>query len=133
MQDPPNWQQLVTAVAQHLQAELIPAIHDPGLRFRTRIAANLLAIVQRELQLAPSQARQQRQRLEQLLDEPGSSEPLVLLNRRLQERVAAGQFDRGPERARLMQHLKASAMERLQIANPKFLARLEAEDQQRVG
>ena len=133
MQDPPSWEQLVAAVVQLLHDEVIPAMQDPGVRFRTRIAANLLAIVQREHQLGPQQARAERRRLEALLDVQGSSQPLEQLNRRLHERVAAGQFDRGPARARLIDHLKASAVERLRIANPKYLARLEAEDPRSVG
>lgn len=129
MQDRPNWQQLLEAIAEHLQRDLIPAIDDRGLRFRTLIAANLLEIVRREHALAPEQAERERRRLELLLGADADAVSLEQLTQQLCERVIAGEYDHGPQRARLMEHLQATAVEKLRIANPKFLARLEAEDQ----
>lgn len=133
MQDPPSQDQLIEAIAAHLQGELLQAIDDRGLRFRTLIAANLLEILQRERELGPQQAGRERERLEQLLDVDAGAATLPELTRQLHARVAAGKFDRGPARAQLMAHLKATAVEKLRIANPKFLARLQAEDQARSG
>ncbi len=128
MQDPPTWQQLLSAVDAHFQQELIPSIDDPGLRFRARIAANLLSVVARELELGPRQAADERQRLVALLGGEAELAGLPELTLRLIDRVRAGDFDDGPEQTRLMAHLRATATERLRIANPKFLGRLEAED-----
>lgn len=128
MQDPPQWQELLSAVQAQLEDEVIPNIQDPGIRFRTLIAANLLRIVQREHQLGSEQAQAEQRRLLDLLGaEPGAAD-LPELTSRLLERVRAGEFDHDPARQQLMAHLKATAIERLRIANPRFLSRLDAED-----
>lgn len=131
MQDPPSQEQLIEAIAAHLQGELLEAVADRGLRFRTLIAANLLRILQRERELGPQQAEREQQRLAQLLGVDAGAAPLPELTQQLHARVAAGDFDHDPPRARLMAHLKATAVEKLRIANPRFLERLEAEDQDR--
>lgn len=128
MQDPPDWQELIAAVGTHLRDELIPSLEDPGTRFRTLIAANLLAIVARERKLGPRHAEQERLRLVELLGAESETSSVEALTQRLYQRVVTGEFDPGPDRSRLMAHLIATAVEKLQIANPKFLARLEAED-----
>lgn len=132
-QDPPSWQQLLAAVSRHLQDELIPALDDPGRRYRSLIAANLLEIVQREHRLGPQQAQQEHRRLEALLGLERSSDSLEQLTQRLHQQVSVGEFDQPPQWTQLMAHLKASAVERLRIANPRFLARLEAEDPELAG
>ena len=57
MQDSPNPEQLLAAVARFLRDEAGPALGRSGqdaLAYNARVAANMLDIVSRQLQLAPS-------------------------------------------------------------------------------
>ncbi|MFO0234957.1 MAG: DUF6285 domain-containing protein [Burkholderiales bacterium] len=51
MQDRPDAPELAAAVAVFLRDELLPAVNDPRLAFRLRVAANGLSILERELRL----------------------------------------------------------------------------------
>ncbi len=132
MQDCPTATELIAAARQHLEAEVIPSLQDPGVRFRTRVAANVLAIVERELALAPAYLVEELARLSALLEAealtPVSSADLVdsveRETRRLWERVQSGDYDGSPRRQLLLDHLKQTAIEKLRIANPKYLARV---------
>jgi LPS O-antigen subunit length determinant protein (WzzB/FepE family) len=117
----------LAAAREQLKSQVLPAIEDPGLRFRTLVAANVLAIAERELALAPELLEAEYARLKTLLGAEGDAQSLEALSDQLLERVSAGQYDEGPERQALFEHLTQSAIEKLQIANPKFLARIEAE------
>jgi len=135
MQDRPTAIELIAAARQHLETEVLPSLQDPGVRFRTRVAANVLAIVERELTLAPANLVEELARLSALLEAetltPASGADLVdsveRETRRLRERVRAGDYDEGPRRQALLDHLKQTAIEKLRIANPKYLARVRAE------
>ena len=52
MQDRPGALELLEAVQAHLAQAVVPMLGEPGLRFRTLVAANVLGIVRRELALA---------------------------------------------------------------------------------
>ncbi len=101
----------------------------PGLRSRTRVAANVLAIAERELALAPVQSEVEYRRLVALLGEEQVELPLERLTQELKDRVAAGAFDQDPERKALIAHLTQTATEKLKIANPRYLERVQAEDE----
>jgi hypothetical protein len=116
------------SVRTHISTELLPAISDPGLRYRTLVAANVLAIAARELAAAPAQRKAELGRLQTLLGDEALAQSLEALNQQLLQQVAGGAFDAGTERQALLEHLKQTASEKLEIANPKFLARLAAED-----
>ncbi len=132
MQDRPTAIELIAAARQHLETEVIPSLPDPGVRFRTRVAANVLAIVERELTLAPAQLAEELARLTALLEAErhaltfGDDLPAAVERetRRLSERVRAGDYDDGPRRQALLDHLKQTAIEKLRIANPRYLARV---------
>jgi hypothetical protein len=46
--DRPNARELATAVHEFLETEILPALDDPRMRFRTLVAMNALSIVERE-------------------------------------------------------------------------------------
>jgi hypothetical protein len=60
--DLPTAAELLEAVREWLETEVMPAT-DERLRFHARVAANVLAIVERELALGPAQARAHAERL----------------------------------------------------------------------
>ena len=60
--DAPNAAELVEAVREFLEHEVVPTT-EGRLRFEARVAARVLRIVQRELELGPAQAAEHSRRL----------------------------------------------------------------------
>jgi hypothetical protein len=116
MQDLPTAAELVEAVREFLEAEIFPAV-DGRKHFHTRVALNVLAIVQRELELGPVADANERARLEALM--PGSDGSLIELNGELAKRIREETLT--ATRRELLDHLRATARDKLSIANPKYL------------
>lgn len=135
MQDRPTADELTEAVSQFLQAELAPSLADPRLRFRALIAANLMAIVTRELRAGDAPLRAEWRSLAGLLgrggEAPGDHADLRAaidaMGRELCARIRAGEADAGPWAEAAHAYAESAVIARLQIANPRFLERLAAE------
>lgn len=134
MQDRPNATELTEAVARFLNEELAPTMTDARLRFRVLIAANLMQIVTRELTVGDAPIRAEWQRLAALLGQPADDPPhrtedlhaeVTALSRALCARIRAGEADEGDWHAAVLTHALASVREKLQIANPRFLQRVD--------
>jgi hypothetical protein len=132
MQDPPTAAELLAAARQHLELEVLPALAEPRLRFQTLVAANVLAVVERELAYGEAQLEAEWQRLNALA---GSDRPLPAgaavraaalqaARRALCDQIRAGQFDQNPARQALLRHLRETVADKLRVANPKFLGRV---------
>lgn len=68
MSDPhdlPDPAALLEAVREFLETEVEPELQG-GVRYHLKVAANVLAIVERELRLGPEQAARHRERLKRL-------------------------------------------------------------------
>jgi hypothetical protein len=115
--DRPNATELIETVRELLQDKLLPTMTGHGA-FEVRIAANLLAIVLRELVHEPAAAKAERARLVALLGLDGSTEQLET---ELVRRIRAGELSVDDEALRT--HLRESVRDRLAVANPKYLAR----------
>ena len=125
MQDGADAPTLLLATARFLAREVVPAIADPALAFRVRIAANLATVVARELQHGPAAATAERARLVALLGEDAGA-TVTELDARLVEELRRGSTD--PEReAALLDHLQRTLIETLSIANPRFSTAPEIE------
>jgi hypothetical protein len=131
MQDRPTVLELLDAVRSFLESDLLPVL-EGRRRFHTRVAANVLAIARRELHAGPAQLRDEWQRLTTLLgygptagDPPADPDELRAAVARytdeLAARVRAGEADGGTWRAAVLAHLRATAAEKLAIANPAYL------------
>jgi hypothetical protein len=128
MQDRPNATELVAAVRAFLEADVVPALAGRR-RFHALVAANVLAIVERELVGEEERVVDEWQRLARLLDVTGDPPPrldLVArgvrdLEERLADRIRAGDADAGEFGERVRAHLRATVLEKLRIANPKYL------------
>ena len=109
--------ELLAAVADFLREEARPALDksNPGLGFQMRVAANSLAILEREARLGPAADARERERLVNLLGRDGSLDDL---NRELARQLRAGQRDERD--AALMAHLEATIADKIAIANPKW-------------
>ncbi len=111
--DRPTAQELIETVAEHLAVKLRAL--EGHAAFEALVAANLLTIALRELELgAELRAAEERDLAELLAREA----PLDELEAELTERIRAGELDdRGPE---LLTVLRASARRRLRVANPGY-------------
>jgi hypothetical protein len=101
MSDRPTALELLEAVEEFLSSEMLPALDDQRLKFRTLVAMNALGIARRELEA----------------DEPGLSEDEI---RALARRIRAGDVP-ADAHAILKEHVAA----KLRISNPQYLERYE--------
>jgi hypothetical protein len=70
MQYEPSAEDLLTAIAELLEDELLPALPD-ALKHKCRVAANLARILERQERLGPDAAARERERLRALLGGEG--------------------------------------------------------------
>lgn len=116
-QDRPTASELLTAVADFLREEAMPALDstDPRLGFQMRVAVNSLAILEREARLGPAADQRELARLQQLLGRTGT---LNELSRELARQLRAGERDERD--SQLMAHLEATIADKIAIANPRW-------------
>ncbi len=114
--DRPTLKELVEAVREFLEKKVSPAV-DKSTAFHTRVAVNVLKIVERELELGPDLEDQERDRLRRLLNQEGT---LKELTAELCQRLREGDIDYNDPT--MIDHLKKTAMGRLSIDNPKYSA-----------
>lgn len=120
MQDTPKAEELVGAVREFLQSALQTS-DAARTAFLTRVAINALGIVERELALGPDLDAAERDRLRALLDLDGTIDQL---NRELCKRIRDGHIT--TENPLLMPHLRATALAKLSIDQPKYSGYLAA-------
>jgi len=135
MQDQPTALELVAAVREFLQNEILPAVGDQRLRFRALVAVNVLGIVERELPHEEARLREEWARLRALdgLTAETAQAPASLDELRqdvrgrmaaLCERIRSGAADEGPWREEVLAFVRRSVEEKLLVNNPKYLARV---------
>jgi len=107
--DAPSIGEMVDAVREWIAGDVVNGT-EGRLRFHARVAANMLAMVERELRLGPAQAAAHRQRLKQLG---------VADDTELAAAIRAGRFDDRGEELRAL--LRASVVDKLLVANPGYL------------
>jgi hypothetical protein len=128
MTDRPTAAELVEAVRRFLEGELLPTLTDARLRFQTLVAANVLAIVGRELPAEEDLLREEWQLLGEILGTAGP-EPASLTALRetvreanvlLCERIRAGVFDEPSPFHALVRQLRRTVERKLEVANPRY-------------
>jgi hypothetical protein len=131
MFDHPTAAELIGAARMQLEQQVIPNIAEPRLRFQTLVAANVLAIVERELMIGEAHLAAAWQRAASLLGDtadPPAGEALraavATQARQLCEDIRAGRYDEKPQQQALLAHLRHTAEEELAVANPRFLERV---------
>ena len=129
MQDRPSVRELLDAVRAFLEEDVVPALAGPR-QFHARVAANVLAIVGRELAGEEASLLAEWQRLAVVLGEDASAPParLEALRAAVRERTAAlaerirrGDADAGPFRDAVRAHVRATVEDKLRVANPRFV------------
>lgn len=136
MYDHPTAAELLAAARMQLERNLLPAITEPRLRFQTLVAANVLAIVERELAGGETHLAAACERMAKLLDTPEADTPpsgarlsaeVAAQSQALCDAIRAGDFDAEPRRQALLAHLRRTTEAELAIANPRYLERVTRE------
>ena len=128
MQDRPTYAELLEAVQHFLETDAVPALEGPK-KFHARVAANVLAIVRRELESEDTQLHAEWERLRELLGLAGGPPADRAELRRqvrqhtaeLCERIRRGDADAGPWRSPVTAHVRQTVLDKLRVANPKYL------------
>ena len=115
MQDRPKASELVAAVREFLEQDVMPAT-EGRVQFHTRVAVNALGMIERELTLGAPFARAEQRRAEALLGHEGDVEQL---ERELAALIRDGALDDRFDEVR--DHVRATVREKLLIANPGYL------------
>jgi hypothetical protein len=127
MGERPTKIELLQAVGRFLDEELMPELEGVH-RFHTRVSANALAIVAREIEWERPHLEAQFRRLCALL-ERAEEAPADLseldaavdaMEADLCARIRLGSADEGEFRGRLLEHLRETTRERLKVANPRY-------------
>ena len=113
----PDAPTLLSAAVKYLEDELLPSLEGYH-RFKTRVTANVLNTVRRELEMRGAQAEAERMRLIAILGHDGEVDALSL---ELSERIRSGAIDLDDPALRA--HLRQSVADALAINNPKWLDR----------
>src|SRR5438045_961531 len=120
MFDHPTAAELIAAARMQMEQQVIPSITEPRLRFQTLVAANVLAIVERELAAGEAHLAAAWRRTASLQGDAAELPAGKSLHaavaaqaRRLCADIRAGVYDDGPQRRELLRHLRRSAEEEL--------------------
>ena len=110
MNDRPSAAELLAAVEQFLEEEAVPALEGPA-RFHARVAANVVAMVQRELAIGEAPVAAHRARLAALGFDGDAGLVAALRSGALDDRL--------PE---VLPAIATSVADKVAVANPSYLA-----------
>ncbi|HMC88285.1 MAG TPA: DUF6285 domain-containing protein [Gemmataceae bacterium] len=135
MNDRPNTAELIAAARVYLEQELIPTLTDARLRFQTLVAANVLAIAERDLATEEAHLAEEWRLLSKLLNVADTApDQLSALrhgvlekNRLLCQSILAGDFDEKSKFLELCRQLRVIVERKLEVANPRYLAGIGSE------
>ncbi|GAA4917200.1 hypothetical protein HD597_005646 [Nonomuraea thailandensis] len=108
--DVPTAAELVAAVRDFLETDVLPAV-DGRVRYHTRVAINVLGMVEREIELGPAQAERHAEGLAAL----GVADDAEL--------AAAVREGRLADDDALLAVLERAVRAKLEVANPGYPAR----------
>jgi len=128
MQDRPTALELLDAVRGFLERDVVPVLDGPR-RFHALVAANVLAIVRRELDGEEDRLLAEWRRIAPLVDDARAAPSGLAALRTavrdvtasLAERVRRGDADADPIRTAVRSAVRATVVEKLRVANPRFL------------
>lgn len=107
--DAPSVAELVESVREWLERDVMPAT-EGRLSFHARVAANVLKIVERELDVADEHAERHRVRLESLG---------VADDTELAAAIRSGRLDDRLDEVRAA--VRESVIDKLSVANPRYM------------
>ncbi|HUO47263.1 MAG TPA: DUF6285 domain-containing protein [Acidimicrobiales bacterium] len=107
--DVPAAADLLQAVREFLEADVVPAT-EGRVRFHTRVAANVVAMVARELELGAAMAAAHAQRLARLGVEDDEA---------LARAIRSGSLDERLDEVTAL--VRDSVVDKLRVANPRYM------------
>lgn len=130
MQDRPTAVELLQAAAEFVEREIVP-ITEGARQFQSRVVANVMRIVAREIEMGEPLLREEVDALAELLGEPVPQLHLaddvrkaaLELNRQLSAKIKSGEADSEPMRAQVFKVTRRIVENKLRIANPGYLKR----------
>ena len=125
MNDRPTGVELLRAVERFLEQEVVPQLDGPR-RYHARVAANVVAIVAREIETEEAQLQSEWDHLGALLglreQRPEARDALRdavrARTQTLAERIRRGDADAGAWRAELIAHLRRTVADKLVVSRP---------------
>ena len=115
-QDRPTASELVQAVREFLEHDVMTTSEDRRVQFHARVAANALGMVERELARGRELDAAERARAAALL---GRDDDVRILERELAARIRDGSLDDRLDAVR--DHVRRTVREKLLVANPGYL------------
>jgi len=115
MQDRPTAVELLEAVREFLESDVMPSV-EGRVRFHTRVAVNAVGMLERELRLGPGLDAAERQRLAALL---GHDTDLKELTAELARRIRDGSLD--DRHNDTVAAVRESVRAKLLVANPNYV------------
>ena len=133
MNDRPTGVELLRAVERFLEQEVVPRLDGPR-RYHARVAANLVAIVAKEIETEEAQLQSEWERLGALLDlreerpalRGALREAVRERTQALAARIRRGDADRGAWRDDLIAHLRRTIADKLAVSKPPRVTREES-------
>jgi hypothetical protein len=131
--DRPTGPELLRAVERFLEQEVVPRLEGPR-RYHARVAANLVAMVAREIETEEAHLQSEWERLGSLLglreQRPAQRDELRDAvrerTRALADRIQRGDADRGAWREELIAHLRRTVADKLAVSKPPRATREES-------
>lgn len=115
--DRPTKNELLGAVREFMEEKLLPELQG-HLGFNTRVAINVLKIIERELELGGNISQQANERLTVLLktknENYNNHELNILLSKAIDQRKLTYRDDQ------LLEHLWLTTLDKLSVDNPKY-------------
>jgi len=128
MQDRPTAIELLEAAAQFVEREIV-SVTEGQRQFQSRVVANVMRMVAREIEMGESLMRAEVDALAALLSEQKPHlhvtndvrNAALKFNEMLSEKIRKGEADRGSFRARVFKTVRGIVEDKLRIANPRYL------------
>jgi alcohol dehydrogenase class IV len=128
MQDRPTAIELLEAAADFVDREIVPAT-EGRVQFQSRVVANVMRIVAREITHEDPFVRAEVNALAALLGEPKPHlhglddlhKAAAALNEKLSARIRAGETDSEPRRTEVLKVVRQAVEDKLRIANPRYV------------
>jgi len=123
--DAPSAEELLRAVERFLERDVVPRLEGVP-KFHARVAANVVAMVAREIETADAHEQGEWRRLGALLESDAPCPPdrgvrragLLERNDELARRIRAGLAGADPWRAEVLAHLGRTVDDKLAVARP---------------
>jgi hypothetical protein len=129
MQDRPSAAELVRAVKEHFEREVLPVLENAKVRYQSLVALHVLSVVERELAHGERALREELASLRALSGgaaEEGATLKEIedLVRRGTQALCAAIRSGQAGDPARVRAHVRGVVLAKLAIANPAYTSLL---------